>query len=101
MSAPGTRQWWIETSLIAAGGFALAFWLWDGVPDSFTAVSSDQTRETPAPERAAPRDLGDLMAAGCLTHEDLRALVEGRPLQVTCPDDIRTQPQPPDPRPFP
>lgn len=100
---PGSTDWWVETGLIAAGGFALAAWLWDG-PMSERAEMMEAASEAAeqAAQRAEPRTLGELLEAGCLTADHLRTLREGGEVSVTCPAP-RTNPDNPsdEPRPFP
>ncbi|WP_044006406.1 hypothetical protein [Jannaschia sp. CCS1] len=97
MSDPGSLRWWQDTALITAGGVALAIWLWDG-PVIFTPSATD----TLAP---ATTDLGDLLDAGCLTGDHLRALAEGEDLTIRCYVDtanpVLLRDLPPEQRPFP
>ncbi|WP_341862434.1 hypothetical protein [Gymnodinialimonas sp. 57CJ19] len=91
--APGSKDWWLETALIAGSGVALAAFLWDGpIFAGGDAVSAATPMVAPGPARApapvpvpVPRTVADLVDAGCLTQENLRAMVEGRTIYVACP----------------
>jgi hypothetical protein len=99
----GSKDWWIETGLIAAGGFAMAAWLWDGpLAERAEMMDATQLAGEQAIERWPSQTLGELLEAGCLTSEHLRALREGREVRVSCPP-TRTNPNNPSdaPRPFP
>lgn len=58
----------------------MAVWLWDGPFFSTTLAPAT----APATNGGAPRDLGDLLDAGCLTQDDLRALLEDGEVSVNC-----------------
>lgn len=75
---PGTRAHVIDTIMIAGAGLVLAIWLWDGWPFAFEWVPAA------APGSAAQPTLGDYFDAGCITHENLQAMREGRTTRVTC-----------------
>lgn len=84
---PGSKDWWVETALIAGSGVVLAAFLWDGPIFASRAALSPATPVV-APEPApapVPQTVADLMDAGCLTQENLRAMVEGRTIYVSCP----------------
>lgn len=85
MSRPGSPRWWQDTALITLGGVALAIWLWDG-PVFYTAwIPVDAP--APAPTRQAPQILADMLDAGCLTQDHLRALAQGDRVTVNCAVD--------------
>lgn len=67
----------METTLIAAGGVALAVWLWDGPMPGQPITAADQN--------PAQRTLMNLLESGCLTSDDLYALRNGQPLDAPCP----------------
>ncbi|UWQ94992.1 hypothetical protein K3728_15040 [Rhodobacteraceae bacterium M385] len=84
---PGSKDWWLETALIAGSGVVLAAFLWDG-PIFAGGDAVSPATPTVAPVLAPapmPRTVADLMDAGCLTQENLRAMVEGRAIYVSCP----------------
>lgn len=82
---PGSKDWWVETALIAGSGVVLAAFLWDGPIFAGRAELSPATAiAAPAPA-PMPQTMADLMDAGCLTQENLRAMVEGRTIYVACP----------------
>lgn len=99
MSKPGSLRWWQDTALITLGGVALAIWLWDG--PVVTTVWVPEVSSAPAQQ--APRSLAEMFDQGCLTQDHLRAMAEGRAVQVTCPPPgpVLLRDLPPEQRPFP
>ena len=94
----GSRDWWIETGLIAAGGFALAAWLWDGpIAERAELMEAAVTEDIPLRQPT----LADMLEAGCLTSEHLQALRDGERVSVDCPVDRLQQQGPPEDRLFP
>jgi hypothetical protein len=105
--APGTKDWWVETGLLAAAGFALAAWLWDGplveraaLMEEAEAATAEAAEATPAP---TPRTMADFLEAGCITSDTLRALRDGERVIVDCPPPRPPylRDLPPEQRPFP
>ncbi|MEM7722134.1 MAG: hypothetical protein AAF376_07140 [Pseudomonadota bacterium] len=76
----GSKDWWIETALIAAGGVALAVWLWE------PPTQGAENAVSRVPEVTQQQGtLADLFANGCITASDLQNMREGRTLRPTCP----------------
>ena len=84
---PGSRDWWIETALIVAGGLGLAWVLWDGplLPGSASG-RADGAYAPPELRSLSPCAVSALIEQRCITAEPLRALREGRVVCVTCAD---------------
>ncbi|WP_224814003.1 hypothetical protein [Hasllibacter sp. MH4015] len=81
---PGTRTCWVETTLIAAGGVALAVWLWD---------TDANTRGMRALASANP-------AIGCASGRTLPDGSDGA-ARVLCVGPVLLRDLPPEQRPFP
>ncbi|MEJ6391387.1 hypothetical protein [Gymnodinialimonas ulvae] len=102
---PGTKDWWVETGLIAATGFALAAWLWDGpLAERAALMEEAEATSIEAAEAAPPpRTMADFLEAGCFTSDTLRALREGDRVVIDCPAPRPPylRDLPPEQRPFP
>jgi|AVFP01.1.fsa_nt_gi hypothetical protein len=100
--APGSRDWWIETALIALAGVVFALWLWpDASTDTRSERPEDRASQTPQPPEREDT-LADFLDRGCLTAEDLQAMREGRSFQPSCPPElVILRDLPPSERPFP
>lgn len=98
-STPGSVRWWQDTALITLGGVGLAVWLWDG-PIFYTTWVPEIS---PPAVQHPPRSLAEMLDAGCLTQDHLRAMAEGRAVQVNCPPPgpVLLRDLPPEQRPFP
>lgn len=96
MSEAGSTRWWQDTALITALGVALAIWLWDG------PIIDQQAEETaPLSVAVPPRTLGEMFDAGCLTQDDLRAMIEGNPISISDSCLVNVSDGPPERRLFP
>ncbi len=101
MSLPGSRTWWVETALIAASGLALGVLLWDG-PLWVRGPAVETATDAPLEIQArTPTTLSELIEAGCLTGENLRAMREGEQVFIECPPSATEPTGPPEDRLFP
>ena len=80
---PGSKDWWVETGLIALGGVLLAVWLWPAPSPQDEPIQEEATGVGSPYLAHEPRRLADMMTEGCLTADHLRQLRDGAPLTIT------------------